>query len=99
ASTPAASSPASSGSLPDYTPSTVVSRAMGHVQLTTPDSVRQVTAFYDRALSQGGWSIISASKTTYSTNITATRGHTGTTLAIASAGSLGTSISISTYHV
>ncbi|HEX9033839.1 MAG TPA: hypothetical protein VF834_18525, partial [Streptosporangiaceae bacterium] len=47
ASTPAASSPASSGSLPDYTPSTVVSRAMGHVQLTTPDSVRQVTAFYD----------------------------------------------------
>jgi hypothetical protein len=76
-----------------------VSKTSSHVQLTTPSSVSQVTAFYDKALKEGGWTIMSSSKTMTGTNITARRGDTGTTLAISAAGSAGTSISISTYHV
>lgn len=95
---PAISSPVASGSLPEYRPSSVISKATGHVLLTTSASLAQVTAFYEAELSKGGWTIISSAKTTFSTNITARRDHTGTTLAIVATGPT-TSISISTYHV
>ena len=91
------SSPAtSSNTLPKYEPSTVVSDAPGSLQLTSTDSIQKVTAFYDDALAKGGWSIISNSKTAYSTNITAKKGSTGTTLSISTTGS-GTYISLVTY--
>ena len=62
---------ANSTTLPRYQPSSVVSDTAGSLQLTSPDSVQKVTAFYNKALSEGGWSIVSTSKTSYSTNITA----------------------------
>ncbi|HVB45895.1 MAG TPA: hypothetical protein VNF47_24740 [Streptosporangiaceae bacterium] len=86
-----------SGSLPVYQPSVLVSKTANHVQLTSTSSVEQVTAFYDKALSEGGWTVISASKSAFSTSITAKRGTTGTTLSITAAGPAGTTISISTY--
>jgi len=89
---------ANSTTLPRYQPSSVVSDTTGSLQLTSPDSVQKVTAFYDKALTEGGWSIVSTSKTAYSTNITARRGSTGTTLSISATGS-GTYISLVTYHV
>jgi hypothetical protein len=98
-SSPATSSPATgSTTLPRYQPSSVVSDTPGSLQLTSPDSVQKVTAFYDNALAQGGWSIVSSSKTAYSTSITAKRGSTGTSLSISSTGS-GTYISLTTYPV
>ena len=97
---PAQTTPTQSGSttLPKYEPSSVVSDTPGSLQLTSPDSVQKVTAFYDKALTQGGWNIVSSSKTAYSTNITARRGSTGTTLSISVTGS-GTYISLTTYPV
>lgn len=74
----------------------MVSDTPGSLQLTSTDSVQKVTAFYDNALSQGGWTIISTSKTAASTNITAKRGSTGTTLSISTTGT-GTYISLVTY--
>jgi hypothetical protein len=88
----------SSSTLPQYQPSSVVSQATGSLQLTSPSSVQQVTAFYDNAIARGGWTIVSNSKTAYSTNITATRGHVGTTLSVSSTGS-GTYISLVTYPI
>jgi hypothetical protein len=94
---PAQTSPASgSTTLPKYEPSTVVSDTPGSLQLTSQDSIQKVTTFYDNALTQGGWSIISNSRNAYSTNITAKRGSTGTTLAISVTGG-GTYISLTTY--
>lgn len=83
--------------MPDYEPSKVVSQAGGHTQLSSADSVSKVTAFYEEALKSGGWSIISAAKTSTSTNIVAKRGSQGVTVAISYAGPAGTSISVSTY--
>jgi hypothetical protein len=87
----------SSNTLPRYMPSSVVSDTPGSLQLTSPDSVQKVTAFYDDAL-KTGWSIISSSKTAASTNITARKGTTGTTLSVSSTGS-GTYISLVTYPI
>jgi len=88
---------ASSATLPRYQPSSLVSEATGSLQLTSTDSVQKVTAFYDSALAQGGWNIISSSKTAYSTNITARKANTGTTLSISTVGSGGAYISLTSY--
>jgi hypothetical protein len=61
--------------------------------------VNKVTAFYGKALKDGGWGIVSAAKTSASTNIVAKRGSHGVTIAISSVGPAGTSISVSTYPV
>jgi hypothetical protein len=97
---PATSAPApaaSSATVPIYQPSTVISQATGHTQLSSPDDVAKVTAFYQNALGQGGWSITSNAKTTTSANFVAKRTGQGTTVAISTTGPSGTSISISTY--
>ena len=96
--TTSGSASSSSTSLPKYNPSNVVSDDPGSLQLTTSDSLQSVTAFYDNELSKGGWSIISSSKTDYSTNITAKKGSTGTTLSVSMTGS-GVYISLVTYPV
>jgi hypothetical protein len=88
---------ADTAALPNYKPSTVVSEAAGHTQLTSPDDVSKLTAFYQSALQQGGWSISSSAKTATSTNLVAHRTGQGVTVAISSTGPAGTSISISTY--
>jgi hypothetical protein len=87
----------SSGSVPTYQPSTVVSQAAGHTQLTTPDNVAKVTAFYKQALSQNGWTLTSSTTTAASANFVAKRSGMGATVAISTMGPTGTSISISTY--
>jgi hypothetical protein len=87
-----------SGALAKYQPSTVVSESGGHTQLTSPDDVSKVTAFYQSALQQGGWSISSTAKTASSANFVAHKTGEGVTVAISTMGPSGTSISISTYH-
>ncbi len=103
ASSPAAPSSApapaatAAGALPIYKPSKVVSDVGGHTQLSSQDPVSKVTAFYDAALHSGGWTVISSAETSVSTNIVAKRDGHGVTVAISSAGPVGTSISITTY--
>jgi hypothetical protein len=96
ASSQSANADSAAKALPGYKPSTVVSDNPGSLQLRSPDSVAQVTAFYDKALSGGGWTIVSSSKTPASTSITAKKNGTGTTLAVSSTGS-GSYISLTTY--
>ncbi|MHB1431194.1 MAG: hypothetical protein ACYCVZ_03630 [Streptosporangiaceae bacterium] len=76
-----------------------MSKDSHHTQLSTRDSVSAVTTFYDRALAQGHWAIISSSRSGYHASITARRGNTGTTVSISTAGPVGTTISVSTYPV
>jgi hypothetical protein len=76
----------------------VVSDSPGSLQLSSPDSVQKVTAFYDNAIAQGGWSIISSSKSGSNTSITAKRGNTGTSVSISNTGS-GSYISLVTYPI
>jgi hypothetical protein len=87
----------SSGTVPAYQPSTVVSQNAGHTQLKSADSVAKVTSFYDSFFGHNGWTIVSSNKTAYSANVVAKRSGQGATIAIASAGPAGTSVSISTY--
>jgi hypothetical protein len=87
----------SPGTVPIYQPSSVVSQAAGHTQLTSPDDVAKVTAFYQQALSQDGWGLTSTAKTATSANFVAKRSGMGATVAISTTGPTGTSISVSTY--
>ncbi len=91
-----ASSDADHG-VPLFQPSTVVSQAPGHTQLTTSADVATVTAYYDKALAQGGWVITSNAKTASSANFVVHKAGEGATIAVASAGPNGTSISVSSY--
>jgi hypothetical protein len=94
---PAPSSATNSGTVPNYQPSSVVGEATGHTQLSSPDGVAKVTAFYEGVLRQNGWSLSSSNKTATSANLIAHRSGQGATVAISTAGPSGTSISISTY--
>lgn len=95
--TSAPTTAAGSDTVPIYQPSTVVSQAGGHTQLTSPDDVAKVTAFYKQALSQDGWSLTSSATTAASANFVARRTGMGATVAISTMGPRGTSISVSTY--
>jgi len=86
----------SSASLPEYRPSTVISEAGEHTQLSSTDDVSKVNAFYAAALAKNGWKMTSQTVTSRSGNFIAKRSGHGATVAIASTGS-GASISISTY--
>jgi hypothetical protein len=85
-----------SASIPEYQPSSVISRSPGHVQLSSPDSVTKVGDFYKQALDRGGWHISSDASSPYSVNLVAQRSSEGATVAIASTGR-GASISVSDY--
>jgi hypothetical protein len=87
----------SSASVPAYQPSSVVSQSPNHTQLKSVDPVAKVTSFYDGFFNRDGWTIVSSNKTAYSANVVAKRSGQGATIAIASAGPAGTSVSISTY--
>jgi len=107
---PAASSPAtapsaqasgsadssSAGKLPDYQPSTVVSKSEYSTVLTSPDSVSKVGDFYRNALATGGWHVKSSSMSAYHASFSANRSNEGVNVSVYSLGS-GSGISISTH--
>jgi hypothetical protein len=87
---------AASGKLPDYQPSTVVSRSASSTVLTSPDPVDKIGAFYKDALAQGGWHVTSSSMSAYHASFTAYRSSEGASISVYSQGS-GSGISISTH--
>jgi hypothetical protein len=102
AASPAAASPAGGGAaapggqLPDYQPSTVVSKSASSTVLTSPDPVDKIGAFYKNALAQGGWHVTSSSMSAYHASFTASRSSEGASISVYSRGS-GSGISISTH--
>ena len=103
AASPAAASPAAggaataaSGNLPDYQPSTVVSKSASSTVLTSPDPVGKIGAFYKNALAQGGWRVTSSSMSAYHASFTAQRSSEGASISVYSRGT-GSGISISTH--
>jgi hypothetical protein len=107
AASPAAASPAAgpaagggataaSGQLPDYQPSTLVSKSASSTVLTSPDAVGKIGAFYKDALARGGWQVTSSSMSAYHASFTAYRSSEGASISVyAQAG--GSGISISTH--
>jgi hypothetical protein len=110
ASSPAASNPAaapsapasgsadspSAGKLPDYQPSTLVSKSAYSTVLTSPDSVSKIGEFYRKALATGGWHTTASSMSAYHASFTAYRSNEGVSVSVYSRGS-GSGISISTH--
>jgi hypothetical protein len=100
----AASSASASGSadsssadgLPDYHPSTVVSKSEYSIVLTSPDSVSKIGEFYRNALAAGGWHMTSSSTSAYHASLVAYRSNEGVSVSVYSRGS-GSGISISTH--
>jgi hypothetical protein len=102
-SSPAAASPAAGGAataasdkLPDYQPSTLVSRSASSTVLASPDPVGKIGAFYKNALAQGGWHVTSFSMSAYHASFTAYRSSEGASISVYARGS-GSGISISTH--
>jgi hypothetical protein len=86
----------SAGKLPDYQPSTVVSKSAYSTVLTSPDSVSKVGEFYRKALATGGWHVTSSSMSAYQASFSANRSSEGVNVSVYSRGS-GSGISISTH--
>ena len=63
----------------------VVSETSGGTELSTADSVSKVTRFYENALKDGGWRVVSTAKTAAKTTIVAMRGRNGVGILISSA--------------
>jgi hypothetical protein len=82
--------------LPDYQPSTVVSRSAASTVLTSPDSVQKVGAFYQDALAKGGWHVTSSSMGPYHASFTADRSGEGASISVYPRAG-GSGISISTH--
>ena len=85
------------GKLPDYQPSTVVSKSEYSTVLTSPDRVSTIGTFYQNALATGGWQVASNSTGPFHASFTAYRGHEGASISVYSRWG-GSGISISTYH-
>jgi hypothetical protein len=86
----------SAGKLPDYQPSTLVSKSEYSTVLTSPDSVSKVGEFYRKALATGGWHVTSSSMSAYHASFSATLSNEGVNVSVYSRGS-GSGISISTH--
>lgn len=86
----------SAAALPDYQPSTVVSKSAYSTVLTSPDSVSKVGEFYRTALATGGWHVTSSSMSAYQASFSANRSSEGVNVSVYSRGS-GSGISISTH--
>jgi hypothetical protein len=87
---------AAGGQLPDYQPSTVVSKSASSTVLTSPDPVGKIGAFYRDALARDGWHVTSSSTSAYHASFTAQRSSEGASISVYSRGS-GSGISISTH--
>jgi len=85
------------GKLPDYQPSTVVSKSECSTVLTSSDRVSKIGTFYQNALATGGWHVASSSMGPYHESFTAYRGHEGASISVYVRWG-GSGISISTYH-
>ena len=85
------------GKLPDYQPSTVVSKSEYSTVLTSPDRVSTIGTFYQNALATGGWQVASNSTGPFHASFTAYRGHEGASISVYVRWG-GSGISISTYH-
>jgi hypothetical protein len=86
----------SAGKLPDYQPSTVVSKSAASTVLTSPDSTSKIGEFYRSALTAGGWHVTASSMSAYHASFAAYRSNEGINVSVYSRGS-GSGISISTY--
>ncbi|MBV8347045.1 MAG: hypothetical protein JOZ49_05765 [Mycolicibacterium sp.] len=93
---PPASPPASATEIPEYQPSTVVSKATGSTVLHSPDPIDKVSAFYLDFADKSGWQTVSKSTTPYSTSLTIKKSGKGASISIAPTQG-GTVISVSTY--
>ena len=82
------------GAIPDYEPSSVVSKSPYSTALSSPDSIAQVGAFYASVLAKDGWQISSKASSNYSASFTAQRTGEGVTISVYPRGS-GSGISIS----
>lgn len=101
AAAPAAPAGGSAGSpsaatLPDYQPSTVVSKSEYSTVLKSPDPVSKVGQFYRNALAAAGWRVTSSSMSAYHASFTASRSHQGASISVYPSWT-GSGISISTY--
>jgi hypothetical protein len=84
----------SAAELPEYQPSTVVSKSAYSTVLTSPDPVSKIGEFYQSALTTGGWHVVASSMSAYHASFTAYRSHEGVSVSVYSRGS-GSGISIS----
>jgi hypothetical protein len=96
-STSSAADTSATRQLPDYQPSTVVSKSEYSTVLTSPDRVSKIGTFYREALDTAGWHVASSSMGPYHESFTAYRGHEGASISVYLRWG-GSGISISTYH-
>jgi hypothetical protein len=82
--------------LPDYQPSTLVSKSAASTVLTSPDPVQKIGAFYADALAKGGWHVTASSMGPYHANFTAYRSGEGASISVYPRAG-GSGISISTH--
>jgi hypothetical protein len=82
--------------VPDYKPSSIVSKHGGSTVLSSPDPVAKVGAYYKGALAKGGWQVRSAVVTAASASFSAHRAGEGVTISVYPNAS-GSGISITTY--
>lgn len=94
--TSAAAGSTKAKAIPDYQPSTVVSKSTYSTVLRSPDAVSKVGAFYKAELATGGWEVRSESSSAYHASFTAHRDHEGVSISVYPSGS-GSGISISTH--
>jgi hypothetical protein len=85
---------AGTGSVPDYTPSSVVSKRPHSTVLRSPDSVTKIGTFYAGVLAKGGWRLMASSNSSFHANFTAHRANEGVNISVYPRGS-GSGISIS----
>jgi hypothetical protein len=85
----------SAGTVPDYQPSTVVSKSDYSTVLSSPDSVDKIGAFYRDAVANGGWSVSSSSSSSHHASISGHRDGVWLSVSVYPTGS-GSGISIST---
>jgi hypothetical protein len=95
--TPSATTNIPASTIPDYQPTTVVSRSSHSTVLTSPDSVSKVGAFYSDVLKKDGWEVRSSSVSAYHASFSAHRNNEGVSISVYPRGS-GSGISISTYR-
>jgi hypothetical protein len=96
--TSAGASASTTGKLPDYRPSTVVSDSGTTTVLKSPDSVSKIGEFYKNALASGGWDTTSSSMGSFHASFTAHRAHEGVSISVYPRFG-GAGISISRYPV
>jgi hypothetical protein len=92
----AAASADTTGKLPDYQPSKIVSKTSTSTVLTSPDSVAKIGAFYAGVLAKDGWHVISSSAGSFHASFTVSHDHQGASISVYPRWG-GSGISISTY--